>query len=153
MNDSNNPDYIPSFAEIRATLAEVAARQKENEALSKESWRQILELKAQMAKTDAQMAENAVQIAKTSKDIDKLSRSVRELHSHIKNDADACEQRFIDGLKLQNLVIAGVTFDDIYSNQTKDRRGDHIELDALLVNGDSIAIMEVKEKTTRQRCD
>ena len=76
----------------------------------------------------------------------KLSRSVRELHSHIKNDADACEQRFIDGLKLQNLVIAGVTFDDIYSNQTKDRRGDHIELDALLVNGDSIAIMEVKKR-------
>ena len=153
MNDSNNPDYIPSFAEIRATLAEVAtqqkeiaARQKENEALSKESWRQILELKAQMAKTDAQMAENAVQMAKTSKDIDKLSRSVRELHSHIKNDADACEQRFIDGLKLQNLVIAGVTFDDIYSNQTKDRRGHHIELDALLVNGDSIAIMEVKKR-------
>ena len=160
MNDSNKPDYIPSFAEIRATLAEVAARQKENEALSKESWRQILELKAQMAKTDAQMAENAVQMAenavqmaenavqmaKTSKDIDKLSRSVRELHSHIKNDADACEQRFIDGLKLQNLVIAGVTFDDIYSNQTKDRRGHHIELDALLVNGDSIAIMEVKKR-------
>ena len=84
MNDSNKPDYIPSFAEIRATLAEVAARQKENEALSKESWRQILELKAQMAKTDAQMAENAVQIAKTSKDIDKL----RPLHNlrHFRRD-------------------------------------------------------------------
>ena len=160
MNDSNKPDYIPSFAEIRATLAEVAtqqkeiaARQKENEALSKESWRQILELKAQMAKTDAQMAENAVQmaenavqIAKTSKDIDKLSRSVRELHSHIKNDADACEQRFIDGLKLRRLRVAGLIFDEIYPKHQKNRKGKNLEIDALLVNGDSIAIMEVKKR-------
>ena len=160
MNDSDNPKHIPSFAEIRALLAEVAAqnietaaRQKENEALSKESWKQILELKAQMAKTDAQMAENAAQMAenaaqmaKTDKEINKLLRSTRELHSNVKNEADACEQRFIASLRRHKLVIAGVTFDEIYSNQKKDRKGEHIELDGLLVNGDSIAILEVKKR-------
>ena len=92
----------------------------------------MLELKAQMTKTD--------------KEIDKLLRSSRELHSHVRNDADACEQRFIDGLKLHNLAIAGVTFDEIYPNNQKERKGHNIELDALLVNGDSVAILEVKKK-------
>ena len=140
MSDSNKSEkIIPSFAEIRATLAEVAAQNRETAALAQESWRQMLELKAQMAKTDTQMA-------KTDKKIDKLLRSSRELHSHVRNDADTCEQRFIDGLKLHNLAIAGVTFDEIYPNNQKERKGHNIELDALLVNGDSVAILEVKKK-------
>ena len=133
MSDSNKSEkIIPSFAEIRATLAEVAVQNKETAVLAQESWRQMLELKAQMTKTD--------------KEIDKLLRSSRELHSHVRNDADTCEQRFIDGLKLHNLAIAGVTFDEIYPNNQKERKGHNIELDALLVNGDSVAILEVKKK-------
>ena len=153
MNDSDNSKHIPSFAEIRAALAEVSVQNKETAALAQESWRQILELKAQMAKTDAQMAENAAQMAenaaqmaKTDKEINKLLRSTRELHSNVKNEADACEQRFIASLRRHKLVIAGVTFDEIYSNQKKDRKGEHIELDGLLVNGDSIAVLEVKKR-------
>ena len=174
MNESNNPSHIPSFAEIRATLAEVSAQNKETAELAKESWRQILELKAQMAKTDAQIAENAVQMAKTDaqiaenavqmaktdaqmaktdakmaktdKEINKLLRSTRELHAHVRNEADACEQRFINSLKRQKLIVAGVTFDEIHPNHQKDRKGHHIEIDALLVNGDSVAVLEVKQR-------
>ena len=167
MNDSDNSKHIPSFAEIRAALAEVAVQNKETAALAQESWKQILELRAQMAKTDAQMAENAAQMAKTDaqmaenaaqmaktdaqiartdKEINKLLRSTKELHSNVRNEAEACEQRFIASLRRQKLVIAGVTFDEIYSNQKKDRKGEHIELDGLLVNGDSIAILEVKKR-------
>ena len=139
MNDSDNSKHIPSFAEIRAALAEVAVQNKETAALAQESWKQILELKAQMA-------ENAAQMAKTDKEINKLLRSTKELHSNVRNEAEACEQRFIASLRRQKLVIAGVTFDEIYSNQKKDRKGEHIELDGLLVNGDSIAILEVKKR-------
>ena len=167
MNDVNNPSHIPSFAEIRATLAEVSAQNKETAELAKESWRQILELKAQMAKTDAQIAENAVQMAKTDaqiaenaaqmaktdakmartdKEINKLLRSTRELHAHVRNEADACEQRFINSLKRQKLIVAGITFDEIHPNHQKDRKGHHIEIDALLVNGDSVAVLEVKQR-------
>ena len=167
MNDSDNSKHIPSFAEIRAALAEVSVQNKETAALAQESWKQILELRAQMAKTDAQMAENAAQMAKTDaqmaenaaqmaktdaqiartdKEINKLLRSTKELHSNVRNEADACEQRFIASLRRHKLVIAGVTFDEIYSNQKKDRKGEHIELDGLLVNGDSIAILEVKKR-------
>ena len=139
MNDYDSSKHIPSFAEIRAALAEVAVQNKETAALAQESWKQILELKAQMA-------ENAAQMAKTDKEINKLLRSTKELHSNVRNEADACEQRFIASLRRQKLVIAGVTFDEIYSNQKKDRKGEHIELDGLLVNGDSIAILEVKKR-------
>ena len=139
MNDSDNSKHIPSFAEIRAALAEVAVQNKETAALAQESWKQILELKAQMA-------ENAAQMAKTDKEINKLLRSTKELHSSVRNEAEACEQRFIASLRRHKLVIAGVTFDEIYSNQKKDRKGEHIELDGLLVNGDSIAILEVKKR-------
>ena len=146
--------------ELKAQMAKTDAQMAENAAQMAKTDAQMAENAAQMAKTDAQMAENATQmaenaaqmartdaqIAKTDKEINKLLRSTKELHSNVKNEADACEQRFIASLRRHKLVIAGVTFDEIYSNQKKDRKGEHIELDGLLVNGDSIAILEVKKR-------
>ena len=85
-------------------------------------------------------------MAETDKRLNKLMRGNESIQSFIKNDADACEQRFVDSLDGQNLEVAGVKFDEIYANVSKKRGGENIELDALLVNGDSVAIMEVKKK-------
>ena len=85
-------------------------------------------------------------MAETDKRLNKLMRGNESMQSFIKNDADACERRFVDSLDSQNLEVAGVKFDEIYANVSKKRGGENIELDALLVNGDSVAIMEVKKK-------
>ena len=123
MPDNNNLDK--RIAEVWAAFAEIAARQAESAA--------------RQAETDAQMAE-------TDKRLNKLMRGNESMQSFIKNDADAFEQRFVDSLDSQNLEVAGVKFDEIYANVSKKRGGENIELDALLVNGDSVAIMEVKKK-------
>ena len=138
MTDSNKPDHSASFADIWAILAEVAAQHRENAARQAENAAQIAKLVANSEKTD--------------KEIGKLLRSSKELHSNVRNEAEACEQRFVASLRRQKLVIAGVTFDEIYSNHRKDRKNEHIELDGLLVNGDSIAILEVKKKVGFERC-
>ena len=104
-----------------------------------EVWAAFAEIAARQAKTDAQMAE-------TDKRLNKLMLGNESMQSFIKNDAGACEQRFVDSLDSQNLEVAGVKFDEIYANVSKKRGGENIELDALLVNGDSVAIMEVKKK-------
>ena len=123
MDDSNKFD--DNFNKVWAILTEVATRQEQTEA--------------QMAKTDKQMA-------KTDKRLNKLIAGNEAMQSFIKNDADACEQRFVDSLDSHDLIVAGVNFDEIYSNVRKKRGGKNIELDALLINGDSVAIMEVKKK-------
>ena len=116
MDDSNKFD--DNFNKVWAILTEVATRQEQTEA----------------------------QMAKTDKRLNKLIAGNEAMQSFIKNDADACEQRFVDSLDSHGLKVAGVNFDEIYSNVRKKRGGKNIELDALLINGDSVAIMEVKKK-------
>ena len=111
-----------------------------------EIWAVLSEVTASQAKTDAQMAKTDAQMAETDKRLNKLMLGSERIQSFIKNESDACEQRFVDSLKSYDLQVAGVIFGEIYSNVSKTRRGKNIELDALLVNGDSVALMEVKKK-------
>ena len=130
MDDSNKFD--DNFNKVWAILTKVATRQEQTEA--------------QMAKTDKRLNELREQTAETDKRLNKLMVGNESIQSFIKNDADACEQRFVDSLDSHDLIVAGVNFDEIYSNVRKKRGGKNIELDALLINGDSVAIMEVKKK-------
>ena len=146
MTDSNKPDHSPSIAKIWATLDKVAERLAEVAAQNIKNAEQHKENAAWQAENDVQLAKLIANSEKTDKEIDKLLRSSKELHSNVRNEAEACEQRFVASLRRQKLVVAGVTFDEIYSNHRKDRKNVHIELDGLLVNGDSIAILEVKKR-------
>ena len=130
MADSNNFD--DNFNKVWAILTRVAARQEQTEV--------------QMAETDKRLNELLIQTAETDKRLNKLMAGNETMQSFIKNDSDACEQRFVDSLDSHDLKVAGVKFDEIYSNVRKKRGGKNIELDALLINGDSVALMEVKKK-------
>ena len=120
------------IAEIWAVLAEVTANQAKTDA--------------QMAETDKMLKELSSQTAKTDKRLNKLILGNESIQGFIKNESNACEQRFVDSLEMHGLKVAGVQFDEIFSNVSKTRGGRNIELDALLVNGDSVALVEVKKK-------
>ena len=66
-----------------------------------EIWAVLSEVTASQAKTDAQMAE-------TDKRLNKLMLGSERIQSFIKNESDACEQRFVDSLKSYDLQVAGV---------------------------------------------
>ena len=151
MDDSNKFD--DNFNKVWAILTEVATRQEQNELQmaelrkqTAETDRRLNELRVQTAETDKRLNELRVQTAETDKRLNKLMIGNESIQSFIKNDADACEQRFVESLDGNDLIVAGVKFCEIHSNVRKKLGGKNIELDALLINGDSIAIMEVKKK-------
>ena len=151
MDDSNKFD--DNFNKVWAILTEVATRQEQNELQmaelrkqTAETDRRLNELRVQTAETDKRLNELRVQTAETDKRLNKLMIGNESIQSFIKNDADACEQRFVESLDSNDLIVAGVKFYEIHSNVRKKLGGKNIELDALLINGDSITIMEVKKK-------
>ena len=92
-------------------------------------------------KTDAQLAKTDAQLEKTDK---KLAKII-ELHGgYITNQAKSAERYFVRSLEKQDLEIANVSFDEIYPNFTKRTKKKELELDALLVNGSHVGILEVK---------
>ena len=98
---------------------------------------------AQIAKTDAQIAKTDAQIAKTDAIVRRISR---EYGNYINNQSRPVEEFFVNGIKRLNLCLAGVQFDDIAPNLSKQNHssGIGIELDALMTNGEVVAILEVK---------
>ena len=139
--------------ELRVQTAETDKRLNELREQTAETDKRLNELRVQTAETDKrlnelreQMVELRAQTAETDKRLNKLMAGNESMQSFIKNDADACEQRFVESLDSNHLIVSGVKFYEIHSNVRKKLGGKNIELDALLINGDSIAIMEVKKK-------
>ena len=103
----------------------------------------VASLAVSQAKTDAQIAKTDAQIAKTDAIVRRISR---EYGNHINNQSRLVEEFFVNGIKRLNLCLAGVQFDDIAPNLSKQNHssGIGIELDALMTNGEVVAILEVK---------
>ena len=132
--------------ELREQTAETDKRLNELSVQTAETDKRLNELREQTAETDKRLNELREQTAETDKRLNKLMTGNESMQSFIKNDADACEQRFVESLDSNDLIVAGVKFYEIHSNVRKKLGGKNIELDALLINGDSVAIMEVKKK-------
>ena len=101
------------------------------------------ELKNLVASLAVSQAKTDAQIAKT----DAIVRSIsREYGNYINNQSRIVEEFFVKGIKKLNLRLAGVQFDDIAPNLTRQNHssGIGIELDALMTNGEVVAILEVK---------
>ena len=91
----------------------------------------------------------AVKQVETDSDrlLDEMLRSYKqELESSVRNEADTYEQRFIASLDVQSFNIAGISFDELYYNYKKYRKGEEIECDALFANNACVAILKVKQK-------
>ena len=79
--------------------------------------------------------------------LDEMLRSYEEeLESLVRNEADTYEQRFIASLNVQTFNVAGISFDELYYNYKKYRKGETIECDALFVNNNCVAILRIKQK-------
>ena len=69
---------------------------------------------------------------------------------HVDNDGRKVENFFIEGLHKQELVVGPLEFDQLYPNvRCLNKKVVAIELDALLVNGTTVGILEVKSTLHR----
>ena len=123
---------IASIAEISANArAEQARRDKENAERAKEN--------AERAKENAELAK---EFAKSQARWDSF---MEKYGGYVDNDSRKTENFFIEGLKQLDLVVGGIEFDEIISNDQRWRKKVvAIELDGLLINSTTVGILEIK---------
>ncbi len=128
-----------SWAKTEAVLAARDAIQTaqnaallEAQAARDASW---AKLEAQFARTDAKMAKSDAQFDTMKKMLDGVS----------KNQGSVAEEYFYKSLsKLPSL--GGIRFDRVTPHFVAGRKGKQQEYDVVLVNGNSVAVVEVKYK-------
>ena len=114
-----------------------------------ESSMQIKELKDRMTQTDEQLRElkermnqTDEQMKKTDIKIDKIAKMVGNMGN---NQGEVAEEYFVNSLK-DVLKIGELNFDYLLENVHLQTKKINDEFDILLVNGSSVAIIEVKYK-------
>ena len=97
---------------------------------------------AQLAKTDAQLAKTDAQLAKTDERLNRVASMVGSMGN---NQGDVAEEYFVNSLK-DNLELLGKHYDVLIPNFTIKSKQTTDEYDILLVNGEELAMIEVKYK-------
>ena len=110
---------------------------------------QISRLEKSQTKTDEQLAKTDEQISKleqaqekTDKKLDKVAKMLGNIGN---NQGDITEEYFYNSLSYKP-VLAGIKYDFIDKNVTRNKNKIEDEYDILLVNGKDIAIIETKYK-------
>jgi len=142
----NEVQFAETDAKIAKAMAEVAEQHKKNEV-------QFAETDAKIAKVMAEVAEQQkktdIQLAKTDANLDKLSAKVDRVTTLVgniaNNQGDSAEEFFYRSL-LDNAYLGNMHFDTIYRNLPSCKGKLQDEFDVVLVNDNSVAIVEIKQK-------
>lgn len=121
--------------ELKALVASLAVSQKELTEQQKRT-------DEQLAKTDAQLAKTDAQLAKTSQKLDRLGELVGNISN---NQGDIAEEFFFQSF-VKNPVLGDIKFDSVSRNLNNHIGNLQEEYDLVLINGDTLAIIEVKAK-------
>jgi hypothetical protein len=152
-----------TYAKLQALVASTALAQKELVAQQRRTDAQIAatniqlaktdaqlaKTDAQLAKTDAQLAKTDAQLAKTDAQLDRVSRKLDrlgELVGGISNNQGDMAEEFFYRSYLKNPVIGSMRFDTISRHLNTKKGNVEEEYDLVLINGDSLVVIEVKAK-------
>ena len=103
---------------------------------------QLAQTDAQLAKTDAQLAKTDAQLAKTDAKLNKIAKLFGDVNN---NRGEMAEEFFFTSLK-KKPMIAGIKFETVHRNLHGSKGKIQDEFDLVLINGDSLAIIETKNK-------
>ena len=148
MTDQELKDLVASLAVSQAkTDAQMAKTDAQMAKTDARLDKLFAETDLRMAKSDARLdklfAETNLRMAKSDARLDKIAKMVGGISN---NQGDITEEYFINSLK-DKLKLGEIKFDFLVEN-FKAKKGKTIlaEYDILLVNGKSVAIIEVKYK-------
>ncbi len=103
----------------------------------------VASLAVSQAKTDVQMEKTIAQMDKTDKKLNKVAKMLGNISN---NQGDITEEYFVNSLK-EKLQLGDIHFDFLVKNfKAQNAKKILAEYDILLVNGKSVAIIEVKYK-------
>ena len=147
MTDQELKDLVASLAvdrkETRQLIdqmaKEAAAMNKEVAAMNKEA---AARAEARQKEIDRQMQETDRIVRKTSETVDKVSKQMGGINE---NQGYHAEQ-FFQSVFEEKLEFGGIKYDEMIPNLAYKGKKDEIEFDIALVNGDSVALIEVKNR-------
>ena len=122
--------------ELSAEMQKLAVAQQKTEAAQQELSAEMQKLAVAQQKTEAAQQETAATLQKV----------IQEYGGFINNQGQQAEDFFVKGLCKQDLQVAGIKFDEIFPRQVRQYGRSGIEVDALLTNGEYVALLEVKSK-------
>ena len=132
--------------ELKELVEKMAVTQVEIQKSQRKTDEQIQELKESQKKTDEQLKRTDEELRNMFKKVDeRLDKVARQLGGIGNNQGDVAEEYFVNSLK-EKLQIAGIDFDYLIPNYKIESKKFRDEFDILLVNGSSVAIIEVKYK-------
>jgi hypothetical protein len=100
------------------------------------------ELKELFAQIASSQAKTDTQIARMEAGIERVNK---RLGSIGENQGDITEEYFYNSL-MHKPVLGGIKFDRVTPNLIVGKKGTESEFDIVLINGTSVAIVEVKQK-------
>jgi hypothetical protein len=121
--------------DVWAMIAQTSKQLQETDRLVKE-------LRESGKETDRRMQETDKQMQETDRRMQKLQDKLGGIDDNLGYHA---EQFFQDALA-KSKTFGGVKYDLIISNMKCEGKGDEAEFDIVLVNGKSVAIIEVKNR-------
>jgi hypothetical protein len=137
----------PTSESVWAAILETQRQLQENNCSHAETAREIKDLKESQAKTDRQveilvkeMRESNAESAKLRKKLDNLAKMIGGVST---SHGEFAEEYFFNSFDNSNLEFFGEKFDRV--EKTNKGKGPG-EYDILLINGKSVALIEVKFK-------
>jgi Holliday junction resolvase-like predicted endonuclease len=141
MTDQELKDLVASLAVAQVENLKGFAELRDSQAKTEEILKaHTVALAAAQSKTDAQMAKTDAQMAKT----DAKYASTLEMLTGITTSQGLVSEEFFYNTLADTLCVAGIKYDSITSNIKHKVNGKWMEVDLLLENGSSLAIIEVK---------
>jgi hypothetical protein len=102
----------------------------------------VASLAVKSDRLDALLAKTTTEAAETQRVMKELGRRMGAMAS---NQGDVAEEFFYNSLR-EKMELGGMAFDTIFGNFVVGNRKRNSELDILMVNGQSAALIEVKYK-------
>ena len=121
--------------ELKSLVASLAEGSKETE-------RQFQQLREAMAETDKKMKETDLTIKKVDRQIDRVAKQMGGINENIGYHAE----QFFQGAFEDNKVFGGIKYDDIILNMGYKDKTEKVEFDIVLENGNSVALIEIKNR-------
>jgi len=157
MTDNELKELVASLAisheRLSKKMEETDRQMRETDRLLKESKaetdRQMKETDRQMRETDRQMKETDRQMKETDKRMENTDKKLEQMGIYLgnigNNQGAVAEEYFVNSLK-NRLNIGNLKFDVLLSGVELKTKKIRDEFDILLVNGDTLALIEVKYK-------
>ena len=151
---------MTTYEEIMQIIKETARMQQELTIKMQKTDAEIDKLKERQAQTDEQLKKTDEQLKKTDEQLqrndERLTKRFEELDKKLErvgvlvgnisnNQGEVAEEYFVNCLK-NELKIGELQFDYLLENVTLTTKKINDEFDILLVNGSSLALIEVKYK-------